>query len=321
MTAFLPSTVSDQLARQHEALAAAFDEGVGHVGVHRRGDVRDERPRRRGPDRQRHGHARPAGELLGAGRLQREAHVDRVLGDLLVALRHLVTGDRRAAARAVGHDLEALVEEALVPDAAQDPPDRLDVVVGERVVGVVEVDPEADALGHAVPLAQVRQHALAAQLVELGDAVGLDLLLAVDPQAPFDLELHREAVAVPAGLAGDAVAAHRLVAREDVLEDAREDVMGAGLAVRRRRAFVEDPERRIRSRRRQALVEDVVVAPEGEDPRVHRREVGARRDLAEPGLPVAHVTNLLLVRDRGTAGRRSPGPAAGRHAIVPETLV
>ena len=94
---------------------------------------------------------------------EREAHVDGILGDVLVALRHLVAADRRAAARAVGHDLVALVEQALVPDLPQQPPHRLDVLVGVGVVGVVEVDPEADALGEALPLLEVGGDALAAR--------------------------------------------------------------------------------------------------------------------------------------------------------------
>ena len=217
--------------------------------MHRRGDVADERPGRRGPDGQRDGRAGGAGQPLGRRRRQPEAHVDRVLGDVLVALGDLVARDRRAAARAVGHDLEALVEQALVPDAAQQPPDRLDVLVGERVVGVVEVDPEADALGHPVPVLEVGEDALAAEVVELGDAVLLDLLLAVDAEPALDLELDRQAVAVPARLARHAVAAHRLVAREDVLEDARQDVVRARPAVGRRRALVEDEQGGVRSRR------------------------------------------------------------------------
>ncbi len=84
-----------------------------------------------------------------------------------------------------------------------------------------------------------------AQLVELGDAVGLDLLLAVDAEAALDLELDGQAVRVPAGLARHAVAAHRLVAREEVLEDARDDVVRAGPAVGRRAG----PRRRRRAAR------------------------------------------------------------------------
>jgi hypothetical protein len=85
---------------------------------------------------------------------------------------------------------------------------------------VLEVQPEADALGQRVPLLQEREHRLAAALVELGDAVVLDVLLGADAQLFLDLDLDRQAVAVPAALALDRVPAHGLVAGEDVLEDA-----------------------------------------------------------------------------------------------------
>ena len=51
--------------------------------------------------------------------------------------------------------------------------------------------------------------------------------LVLDAELLLDRDLDRQAVAVPAALALDVVAAHRLVAREDVLEDAREHVVGA----------------------------------------------------------------------------------------------
>ena len=73
-------------------------------------------------------------------------------------------------------------------------------------------------------------------------------LLPVKPELLLDGELDRQAVAVPAGLAGDVVALHRPVAREDVLEDPRLDVVRAGHAVGRRRALVEDPERAVLGR-------------------------------------------------------------------------
>jgi hypothetical protein len=65
--------------------------------------------------------------------------------------------------------------------------------------------------------------------------------LAGEAELLLDRELDRQAVAVPAGLALDVVALHRLVAREDVLEHARLDVVGAGHAVGGRRALVEGP--------------------------------------------------------------------------------
>ena len=86
-------------------------------------------------------------------------------------------------------------------------------------------------------------HRLAAQPVELGDAERLDVALARGTDLLLDLDLHRQAVAVPPALPRHEVAGHRLEARVHVLEGARLDVMDAGRAVRRRWTLVEDPER------------------------------------------------------------------------------
>ena len=128
-------------------------------------------------------------------------------------------------------------------DRLQRPPDRLDVVGVERPVGVVEVDPEADPLGQPVPVLDVAEHLLAAARVELRDPVALDVLLGGDAELRLDRQLDRQAVTVPAALALDVEAAHRLVARKDVLEHARQHVVGAGRAVGGRRPLVEAPRR------------------------------------------------------------------------------
>ena len=151
---------------------------VDELGVDRDRGVGDEGPRRRGPHEQL-----VAGLQRAAVLDHRQAHVDARIDHVLVAEGHLVTGERRAAARAVGHDLVALVEQPLVVDLAQRPPDRLDVRRVQRAVGVVEVDPEADALGQRVPVLEVLEDRLAAALVELGDPEFLDLLLVLDARA------------------------------------------------------------------------------------------------------------------------------------------
>ena len=63
--------------------------------------------------------------------------------------------------------------------------------------------------------------------------------LAGEAELLLDFELDRQAVGVPAALARDIEPAHGLVAREDVLERARQHVMDAGPAVGRRRPLVE----------------------------------------------------------------------------------
>jgi hypothetical protein len=79
-------------------------------------------------------------------------------------------------------------------------------------------------------------------------------------QSPM-LVLDGQAVCIPACLARHVVAAHRLVAREDVLEGACQHVMYAGFAVRRRRALVET-EAWPPFRHRQRLFERSMLAPE-----------------------------------------------------------
>ena len=182
----------------------------------------------------------------------------------MVSLGHLVRGERRPVAGAVRHHLVRLIEAPVVPDLSQRPPHRLDVGVGERDVGVVEVDPEADPLGQASPLLDVAEDRLPTPLVELGDAVGLDLGLRGDAELLLHLELHREAMAVPAGLPRHAIAAHRAVPRVDVLEHPREHVVRPRLAVGRRRPLVEAPDLGVGPLGQRA-VKDVALAPALED--------------------------------------------------------
>jgi hypothetical protein len=134
-----------------------------------------------------------------------------------------------------------LDEQALVEDLLQRPPDRLDVLGVHRAVGVVQVDPvphPGRQLGEGVG---VPGHRFTALGVELRDAVVLDVLLAAEAQLLLDRQLHREAVAVPAGLARHVVAAHGAEAGEDVLEDPGFDVVGTRHAVGGGRTLVEDP--------------------------------------------------------------------------------
>ena len=63
------------------------------------------------------------------------------------------------------------------------------------------MDPEAQPLGKLLPLLGVAEDALQAAVDEGLDAVGLDLILGVDPQLFADFDFDRQAVRVPAGLA------------------------------------------------------------------------------------------------------------------------
>ena len=147
-------------------------------------------------------------------------------------------GQHRAGARAVPVNLVPAVKQVLVGELLQQPPHRFDVAVVVGDVGLFQVHPVADAGGQLVPQRGVLVDRLAAGGVVLGDAEGLDVGAVLQPQRFFDLDLHRQAVGVPAGLALHAVAAHGLVAAEAVLDGARQHVVHAGAAVGRGRPFI-----------------------------------------------------------------------------------
>ena len=263
----LAPAVAEDARRQRLSDDSAFAvlvlrQDVGHVRADGQRAVRGERPGC-GRPRDEGGPGRgPSSAVIaeggertgrravrhGLGLAHWEADVDAgVRRVFLVAERNLVRAEARDAARAVGRDLVALVDEALVPQALEHPPRRLDVRVLVGHVGVGHVEPDARALGHGLPLADVAEDALTAAAVELLDTELLDLLLTGDAELLLDLQLHGQAVGVPPAAAQGAEAAHGLVTQDDVLERAGEDVVDAGAAVRGGRALVEDEERRVRT--------------------------------------------------------------------------
>ena len=236
-------------------------------------------------------------------RRQPELHEDAGVGHVLaVALRQFVVAQARLAAGTVGRDAIGLEQVVALPQLPEDPPAALDVVVVVGDVGVVHVGPEGDALGQLLEVAHVAPHALAAFGVEGGDAVGLDVGLGAQAELLLDLDLDGQAVRVPAGLAGHAVAAHGLVAGEEVLEHARHDVVHARASVGRGRPLVEDEEV-VRGALFDAAAEDVALAPEAQDIGLEGGEIDGGIDgveeLGHGGLPG---------EDAGMAARR-PAPA------------
>ena len=133
----------------------------------------------------------------------------------------------------------ALVHAALVPELLEHPPDRLHEVGVHGLVVVVEIDPAAHARDGLAPLADVLQHHRAALLVELVHADLLDLGRARDAERLLREGLDGKTVGVPPEAALHVLAAHRLVARHDVLDRAREEVPVVRQARRERRTVVE----------------------------------------------------------------------------------
>ena len=199
-----------------------------HLGIDAEAEIRRQRPRRRRPC-----------EKVRVLALRLELHQGGAFLDILVTLRDLMRRKRRAAARAVRHDLVPLVEQAALPDLLERPPFRLDEIVLIGDVRMFHIRPKTDDVGELLPHALVLPDRFAALLDERLHAVLLDLILAVEPERLLHLKFHRQTVRIPARLSKDALSLHRLVARQHILDDARQHMTDMRLAVRRRRSVVE----------------------------------------------------------------------------------
>ena len=260
--------------------------GVGRVHAQRH--VRRQRPRGGRPRKQ-------VGVFLA---LDREAHIGGRFLDRLVALRDLVGGQRRAAARAVRDNLVSLIQQPLLPDFLQAPPFGLDVVILIGDIRMLHVHPVADLIAHDLPVMQVLPDGLLAFLDERLDAVLFNLRLAVQPQRLFDFQLNGQAVGIPACFAQDAVPLHRPVARNQVFNDARFDMADMRAAVGSRRA-VEERQPLCAVAEMERTANDVLVFPQLGDFFLARREVQILGNL------VVHTMHLILVVSAAAQTKKS----------------
>jgi hypothetical protein len=155
--------------------AATLDSSVHGVVVHTTRSAP-------APSRLRCGHRGSSGAEPGR-RGNRTKADGSVTSRYTPGLAHLVARERGPAAGAVGGDPVALVQQATVPELADEPPHGLDVGVVERPVRVIGVDPHAGPLGEGGEVADVALHRRPAPLVEGGHAVGLDVALEVSPSS------------------------------------------------------------------------------------------------------------------------------------------
>ncbi len=215
--------------------AFGFDDGVVDVGVDGRGEVGREGPGGGGPDEEF-----DAGEGGVAGDV--EADGDGGVLPVAVGVVHfgLGGGEGGLAAPAVPQDAVALVDQALVVEGLEGPHDAFHVVQVERLVVVVEVDPAGLAGDVVLPFVGELEDGGFGGGVEPVDAVGFDVGFGFEAEFAFGGDFGGHAVGVPAEAAFDAAAAHGLVAGDDVLDVAGEEVPVVGQAVGEGGAVVED---------------------------------------------------------------------------------
>ncbi len=150
-----------------------------------------------------------------------------------------MAGQGSPAAGAIRHHLVALINQILVPDLPQGPPDRFDIVILIGDIGVVHIGPKTDPFRHLLPFTLIFPDRFFAFLDKGFHTKGLDLFLAIQTQPFFDFQFDRKPMGIPAGLAGDIVALHGPVAGDQVLDDPGQDMAGMGHAIGGGRTVIE----------------------------------------------------------------------------------
>jgi hypothetical protein len=186
------------------------------------GKVARQRPRRGGPDEQIK-RARAVHRRRPA-RGKAQAHGDGGVLDFLIIAARLEIRQRRGQLPAVGHDAVRAVDAALVPELPEHPPDRLHERDVHGLVFALKIHPPPHAGDGGAPFLRIAQHERAAGLVEDVDALLRDRCRAGEAEFLLRQRLDGQAVAIPAEAAFDVIAAHRPVARHDVLDRPRQQV-------------------------------------------------------------------------------------------------
>ena len=170
-------------------------------------------------------------------------------------------GQRRTAARAVGHNLKTFIQKSLIPDLLERPPLGLNKVVVISHIRVVHISPETHRAGEVLPHAFVFPYRLLTFADKRVEAILLDLFLAVQSQKLFHLKLHGKPVGIPTGLSGHHTPLHGAVSGNHILNYAGQHMADMGLAVGRRRAVIKGIGGTVLARVH-AFLKDIVLFPE-----------------------------------------------------------
>ena len=284
--------------------------------------VRGQGPRGRSPDQDQFALVRALNKRLFEAHTNGNRVVLTILVDLVIHL-ELMVGQRGAVVPAVRQNAVALVGKILVIEGLECPDDRLHVVRVERLVVVREVNPASLAGDIVFPLVRVTKNRRTAGLVELLDAEATfagDLSDIFDAEDTLRLKFSGQTVRVPAETAFNAVAEHRLVATNNVLDVAGQKMTVVRKSVSKGRAVVEHELvlTTFASRARlNGLTEGIVIGPKGQGFAFHLREGRACVHLVVAVTRVKAVLRHCCPRLFESQGR---GPASLGPAVPPRLL-
>ena len=223
------------LGQNHEAIPKAINRVID-VASHGEGKIRGQGPGCCRPGEQVHGARIPG---LGG---EFEAHGDGGILAFAIGIVQpgLVQGKRRLRGPGVGHDLVVLVEQPFLVQLLDGPDQTLHVGKIEGLVVILEIHPARRSVDVSLPFLGVLHHRLPAVIVEAVDPEFHDRGATGNPELLLGFHFRGQAVAVPAEAAFHPAPAQGLVARNDGLDVAGDQVSVVGQTIREGRSVVED---------------------------------------------------------------------------------
>ena len=175
-----------------------------------------------------------------------------------------MVGQRRFIVPAIRKNAEAFICQALVIETLECPDDGLHEGDIQRLIVVFEVDP-AGLTGYILfPFAGVAKYRGASFCVERSNTHLFNFFLLGNTQLTHCFQLRRETMRVPTETTINLLAAHGLVAREQVFGVASEKVTVVRKTIGKRRAVIKDPLVPIGTLF-DGCLEGVVFLPEGQN--------------------------------------------------------
>ena len=193
---------------------------IGNRGASADREVRQERPRRRGPDQQVSLFAPSRRCTRGDTATHRHG---RILHILIVIARFKV-GQRRRQLPRIRHDAVATIDAPLVPQLLEDPPHTLHEGGLHGLVIVIKVNPAAHTRNRVAPLFHITQHHRTALFVKGVNTVLADFIRTAHTQRILSQCFNRQAMTVPTETAFYIVTTHRLITRHHVLNRTSQQV-------------------------------------------------------------------------------------------------
>ena len=130
------------------------------------------------------------------------------------------------------------IDQPLVVQLANRPPDRLDILIFECDVGLIQIHPVPHTSREIIPQILVLENTLSTLCIVLSNSILLHLRTPLQPKCFLHLNLYRKPMRIPSALALHLVSLQTLVAAEQILHGTGHHVMNPRFPVGRRRPLV-----------------------------------------------------------------------------------